>query len=128
AMAGTTSAGAPALVAPVRGVAARSDANFVYYTEGPALRVLTASALPSLASTPLDTLTHPGLGIAYDALTEAVYWVEDDTGATSIHSRPLAVNGTQRTLATNQKGANCIAVDDQAVYWLSNGVPYKMPK
>ena len=49
-------------------------------------------------------------------------------GATSIHSRPLAQNGPQRTLATNQKGANCIAVDDQAVYWLSNGVPYKMPK
>ena len=93
------------------------------------MAAMKIACVPSLVATTLDTLTHPGLGIAYDALTEAVYWVEDDgTGATSIHSRPLAQNGPQRTLATNQKGANCIAVDDQAVYWLSNGVPYKMPK
>ena len=116
-------------ITPIRGVAARADSNVFYYTTGNTLKVLTAPTVPALAATTLDTLTNPGLGVAYDPLTEAVYWVEQDNSTgTSIHRRPLAVNGKQRGLATGQLGANCIAVDDQAVYWLSDGVPYKMPK
>jgi hypothetical protein len=114
----------------VRGLAARSDQDVFYATQGPALTAITVTSVQS-AFAPIDTLTHPGLGIAFDAPTESIYWVEDDGnggGTTSIHQRPLSVSGTQRTIATGQIGASCIAVDDQAVYWLSGGIPHKAPK
>lgn len=115
--------------AGIRGLAARRDADVFYATQGPALKLVTVKPSVQVAVTALDTLARPGLGIAYDAAGDAIYWVEDEGGGlTSIHGRPVLAGGTARTIAANQKGAYCVAVDDQAVYWLSAGVPHKAPK
>jgi hypothetical protein len=77
-------------------------------------------------TTALFTLSHPR-GVAFDPVHGALYVADEGTGA-SDGAIYVASSGSPAPIAGGQNSPNCIAIDDQAVYWLDGSRPMKAPR
>jgi len=69
--------------------------------------------------------------MAYDTTTDSLFWTEQEANNTTtydVYAAKAAPAAVPRLVATAIPHQNCIAVDDESVYWLNGGTPYKIAK
>lgn len=118
----------------VSGLAANpaSDAFFTFGGPGtPEIVqfVVNPAALTTLIKRPTSKVV--GSVMAYDATSDSLFWTEQEPNSNTaydIFSAKAAPAATPHLVATSIPHQNCIAVDDESVYWLNGGAPYKTAK
>ena len=112
---------------------AASPSSDVFYTLGgtSGTKVLMID-ISATVMTPIIDRTgslNEGSVMAYDTFTDSLVWTERQPDLTyTIFAAKAAVNAAVRTVKTNLPRQYCIAVDDESVYWLNGGVPFKTAK
>ena len=116
----------------VWGLAADPSRDVFFTFGGPAAPTVLMVDVGATVTTQLidrTGSTQEASVMAYDTSTQSIFWTERQPNATfNIYAAKATQNAPVHLVTSGIPHQNCIAVDDEAVYWLNGGTPYKTAK